>query len=264
MVITTLVSASGSPGVTTTALGLAMVWGRPVLVVEADPTGGSALLAGYWGGLQSHAGLVELLIAEQHGVLTDALSRVTLRIPDTEVSVLFGTRLHAQATGLVGFWDPLLAALRSLPGQDVIVDAGRLGLEAWPRPLVSYSDTTLLVTRCNLPSVAAAKGWATTLAADILPGHEVKLALVGAGRPYSAREVSQTLHLPVAAAVEWDPKRASVFSDGEPYPAARFSGEKGAVRAFDQSGYLRSLRALAAALRSDDLDELPAGQEALT
>lgn len=263
MRITTLVSACGAPGVTTTALGLAMVWGRPVLLIEADPTGGSALLAGYWGGLESHTGLVELLIAEQHGVLADALPRMSVPIPDTDVSVLFGIRSHDQAAGLVRFWDPLLAVLRSLPGQDVIVDAGRLGLEAWPRPLVSYSDTTVLVTGSTLPAVAAAKSWATTLAADVVPGHEVKLALVGAGRPYAAREVSKALDLPVAASIAWDPRRAAVLSDGEPFPAARFGGEKGAARAFDQSGYLRSLRALAAALRSDEPDELPAEQEAL-
>lgn len=264
MAITTLVSASGSPGVTTTALGLAMVWGRPVLLVEADPTGGSALLAGYWGGLESHTGLVELLIAEQHGVLADALPRMSLPIPGTDASVLFGIRSHDQAAGLARFWDPLLAVLRSLRGQDVIVDAGRLGLEAWPRPLVSYSDTTLLVTGSNLPAIAAAKGWAPTLAADFVPCHEVKLAIVGAGRPYSAREVSRGLRLPVAASIEWDARRASVFSEGNPFPISRFGGEKGAARAFDQSGYLRSLRALAAALRSEEPNELPVEQEALT
>ena len=42
MAVIALTSASGSPGVTTTALGLALLWPRPVLLVEADPTGGSA------------------------------------------------------------------------------------------------------------------------------------------------------------------------------------------------------------------------------
>ena len=43
MAVVALASASGSPGVTTTALGLALLWPRPVLLVEADPTGGSRL-----------------------------------------------------------------------------------------------------------------------------------------------------------------------------------------------------------------------------
>jgi hypothetical protein len=50
MALIVLTSASGSPGVTTTALGLALTWVRPVLLVEADPTGGSGSPAGYFRG----------------------------------------------------------------------------------------------------------------------------------------------------------------------------------------------------------------------
>lgn len=75
MAIITLTSASGSPGVTTTALGLALVWPRPVVLVEADPTGGSALLAGYWRGQLDHVGLLDLVLAERHGLLADVQRR---------------------------------------------------------------------------------------------------------------------------------------------------------------------------------------------
>ena len=44
--IVTLTSARGGTGVTTAAVGLAAVWPRPVLLVEADPCGYSAILAG--------------------------------------------------------------------------------------------------------------------------------------------------------------------------------------------------------------------------
>ena len=54
MAVVALASASGSPGVTTTALGLALLWPRPVLLVEADPTGGSGLLAGYFRGTREY------------------------------------------------------------------------------------------------------------------------------------------------------------------------------------------------------------------
>ena len=37
MSLIVLTSASGSPGVTTTALGLALGWPRPALLVDADP-----------------------------------------------------------------------------------------------------------------------------------------------------------------------------------------------------------------------------------
>ncbi|WP_431472937.1 ParA family protein [Ornithinimicrobium sp. W1665] len=47
MAVITLTSASGSPGVTTTALGWALSRGRPTVLVDADPTGGASMLAGY-------------------------------------------------------------------------------------------------------------------------------------------------------------------------------------------------------------------------
>lgn len=253
MAIITLASASGSPGVTTTALGLALAWPRPVLLIEADPTGGSALLAGYWRGQRDQAGLLELVMAERHGVLADALPRLVLAIDDTNVSVVAGTKSHEQAASLVRLWDPLLLVLQDLSGQDVIVDAGRLGLEGCPQPLIRHSDVTLLVTHSSLVALAAARSWAKTLGADVVPGHDAKIVLVGEGRKYRAGEVTRTLGLPVAASIEWDPKRAAVFSDGSPFPPARFGGEQGSARAFDQSGYLRSLRTLATALRPNDL-----------
>ena len=43
MAVYALTSAAGSPGVTTTALGLALEWPNQVLLVDADPVGGSAI-----------------------------------------------------------------------------------------------------------------------------------------------------------------------------------------------------------------------------
>ena len=263
MALITLASASGSPGVTTTALGLALSWPRPVVLVEADPTGGSALLAGYWRGQVNQPGLLDLVMADRHGVLADALPRMVLGIEGTEVSVLVGTKSHEQAAGLVRLWDPLLGVLRSLPGQDVIVDAGRLGLEASPRPLIAFSDVTLLVTQSSLRALAAARSWAERLAADVMPGHEVKLVLTGEGNPDRAGEVARALGLPVAASIEWDPRRAAVFADGAPHPAVRFGGAAGAARGFDQSGYVRSLQTLASSLQPNGLSHATAATEEL-
>jgi len=252
MAIITLTSANGSPGVTTTALGLALAWPRPVLLVEADPTGGSALLAGYWRGQRDQTGLLELVMAERHGVLADALPRMAFDIDGTSVSVVAGTKSHEQAASLTRLWDPLLLVLRELSGQDVIVDAGRLGLEGSPQPLIRYSDVTLLLTLSSLTALAAARSWAKTLAAEVVPGHDVKLVLVGEGRPYRAGEVHRALGLPLATSIEWDPKRAEVFSAGAAHPAARLGGERGAGRAFEQSGFVRSLNTLATSLRRAD------------
>ena len=69
MVMITFASASGAPGVTSTALALASSWPRRVLLVEADPSGSSALLAGFWRGSRDHTGVVDLVKAHRAGVL---------------------------------------------------------------------------------------------------------------------------------------------------------------------------------------------------
>ncbi|HSJ59640.1 MAG TPA: hypothetical protein VK895_00290, partial [Jiangellaceae bacterium] len=80
-----LASASGSPGVTSTALGIALLWPRPVLLVEADPTGGSGLLAGYFRGTREYdGGLIELALTADN--LHDAIAEVALPIDNTHVS----------------------------------------------------------------------------------------------------------------------------------------------------------------------------------
>jgi len=87
MALIVLASASGSPGVTTTALGLALVWHRPVVLVDADPVGGSALLAGYFQGtVADDDAMVNLVLAHRDGRLAEVLPRTMIPVPDTYVS----------------------------------------------------------------------------------------------------------------------------------------------------------------------------------
>ena len=112
--LVTLVSAAGSPGVTSTALGLALRWPRPVVLVEADPSGGSGLLAGFFRGQLDQPGLVDLVIAHRSDLLADALPRLLFPLEGSQASVLFGARSHEQAAGVAALWPPLLVALRDL------------------------------------------------------------------------------------------------------------------------------------------------------
>ena len=86
-----------------------------------------------------------------------------------------------------------------------------------------------------------------------LPGREVRLLLVGAGRPYSASEVGRALGLAVVGSIEWDPDRAAVFSHGAPPPPPRglrrLLGSNPAAT-FASSAYQRSVRATGEALRA--------------
>lgn len=240
MTIFTL-AGTGSPGVTTLTVGLGLVWPRPVLVVEADPTGGSGILAGYFRGQVPHTGgLIELAMAQRQGRVADELPQQLLDLPGSQAKLLPGSRSHTQAASLVPLWPVLLEALRDLDatGQDVLVDAGRLGLEGSPRPFMVGSDVTLLLTRSTLPALMAASSWAETLREETA-GTPTRLGLVvvGEGQPYSGREVAEALRVPLVATLPWDRRSAAVLSRGR--------------GTFGRRGALRSgLDAAGAALRS--------------
>ncbi len=65
MSILLLTSTSGSPGVTTLAVGLALTWPRPILLADCDPGAHQAILAGYLAG-RSASGKGLLRVAEAH------------------------------------------------------------------------------------------------------------------------------------------------------------------------------------------------------
>lgn len=245
MALIVLASASGSPGVTASALGLALTWDAPVLLVEADPTGGSSILAGYLRGRTAPTdSLMDLAFAHRQGLLSEALPEATVMIEDTQVTLLPGTRSHTQARNLVPLWQPLAAVLKGLDrtGQDVIVDAGRLGLAGSPEPLLYAADLCLLTTRSDLVALSGARSWVETLQAGfegVGGSSSLGILMVGEGDPYTAREVHKVLQAPVTASLAWDEPAARVFAKGGSAP-----------RRFDGSALVRSLKAAHAAITS--------------
>lgn len=241
MAVIALCSASGSPGVTTTTLGLAMGWPRPVLVVEADPTGGSAILAGYLRGhTEPGPDLVDLALAPTG--MADALPQVARAIPNTPISYVAGPRTHQQAAALRDHWTGLATVLANLEetGQDVLIDAGRLGLVGSPEPLLAAADVTALVVRSDLPSISAARSWAQTVTQPGIGWRRGGLMLVGEGQPYTSREVSRVLGLPVIAEIIDDPAAAAVFHRGAPRP-----------KRFETGPYARALGAAIETLQAE-------------
>lgn len=239
MAVICLTSASGSPGVTTTSVGLAFCWPRPVLLVEADPTGGSGILAGFMKGTTPYdAGLVELALSPLS--TADAL-RDVVRPLSPNVSLVAGTRTHAQAAALRDLWERLGSALRELDasGQDVIVDAGRLGLTGSPQQLLDSADATLLVTRANLPSISAARSWAETARQPGTGWRHAGMLLIGEGRPYRDSEVSKVLGMPVVADLPDDSAAAAVYHRGAHPP-----------RHFETGPYVRGLQAAAQSVQA--------------
>lgn len=240
MAVVALCSAAGSPGVTTTSLGLALLWPRPVLLVEADPTGGSGILAGYFRGIRPYdQGLVELALSADE--VAELLPRIAQSIGSSSAAFVPGPRAHSQAPALTGLWSPLLTALQDLEttGQDVIVDCGRLGLTAWPEPVLAGADLSLVVCRTHLPAIAAARSWAETAGRGHPAWTNPGVLLVGEGQPYSANEVNNVLGLPVHAVVADDPQSAAVLHRGATVPDR-----------FDRSPLVRSLHAAISAIHA--------------
>lgn len=239
MAVFAFASASGSPGVTTTVLACGCGWPRPVVVVEADPIAGSPILAGYFQGMAEPPGsMVDLMVAHRQDQLAERLASVLVPIQGTEVKVLTGVQTRAQAAGLPALAGSLLRALRELEdtGTDVLVDAGRLPAAGPFSPLVLGSDVLLLVTGSNVPGTATARALVTDLTEQRPTG--VGLIVVGPSRPYRAKEVAGVLGLPLVGQVEWDPRAAAVWSQGEQ-----------PTRQTQRSAFQRSVRATGEAIR---------------
>jgi len=243
-VLISLVSAAGAPGVTTTALALALAWPRNTLLVDADPSGATSFQAGFLKGqVGRDKSILDLAYAHRQNRLDEALFSIGIDLPDSSVKLIPGIHAPAQARSLNPVWPDLARRfheLEGLNGTDVIVDAGRLGMAEHPRALVTASDLVLLVVRTQLPGLTAGANWAAILHEDFSrrgAADRVGVLIVGPDRPYTTKEIEKTFGLPVMATMAWDPINAEVFSLGRTPP-----------RKFGQSSLNQSARSTAQAL----------------
>lgn len=239
MAVVVLTSAKGAPGVTTTALAFALLWPRPVVLVEADVAGGSSILAGYLRGSIPHSrSLLTLALAHRQGRLDDELWQQSVPLDEAGERHLVPAIIDpVQAASLAPVWAPLATAFASLErgGVDVIVDAGRLGAAHGPEPLLRLADVVLLLTRSQLPAVAATRarllGLRERAPETGMSPDGLGLLLVGEGRPYTCREIAKVIGVSVVTSLAWDPAAADVLSVGAPRP-----------RRWEQSALVRSAR----------------------
>lgn len=136
MAIIALVSAKGSPGVTTTALACALTWHRRLVLAECDPSGGS-VLAGYLGGaLDGPRGIGELAVGElRDGSLESAFwsQLVDLDAPRRERLLLPGVVDPAQAGSVTPLWHRFADFFLDLErGQPRTTCSSTAGGSRWP------------------------------------------------------------------------------------------------------------------------------------
>jgi MinD-like ATPase involved in chromosome partitioning or flagellar assembly len=235
--VVALVSAKGSPGVTTTAVGLAARWpkGRPV-VVEADPAGGD-LAARF--GLSTVLGVASAALdCRDPAAMLDP--RRWVQVLPCGVDVLLappGVEAAACLSVLGGHARRVLGVLaESYPL--VLVDAGRWSPGSPADAVIMAADVVLVVARPRLEELAQAEARVAglrELAAD------VRLVLVGEG-PWPQREVAARLGVPVVDVLPVDGQGAGVLS-----------GSKVPRRGWDAIGWtrlplLRGCRGLAVGL----------------
>ena len=230
MAIIALVSAKGSPGVTTTALACALSWHRRLVLAECDPAGGT-ILAGYLGGaLDGPRGIGELAVGElRDGNLETAFwsKLVDLDAPRRERLLLPGVVDPAQAGSVSPLWQRFADFFGSLekgqPPYDVIVDCGRLQVAGPPWPVLRAAAVVLLVTRAQLPDLSATRSMIRAIERDFtehrVPPGTLRLLVVGDG--HGKGEISKALRVPVIATLPADPRTAEVLSLGGTVRAGR-------------------------------------------
>jgi hypothetical protein len=151
MALIVIAADKGAPGVTTTALALAAVWPRPVLLAECDPSGGDLVYrfpAADGSALDPRRGLLTLAVAARRGLQPRQLWEHTQKLSGG-LDVLTGVINAEQGASLGALWGPLGDLFAALPGGDVIADCGRLGADGRPYDLLLRASAVLLVTRPN-------------------------------------------------------------------------------------------------------------------
>jgi len=216
-VLISLISAKGSPGVTTTTLAVASRWSRPAVVVDADPLSGDMLAGVGAGRIPAAANLMELMVAARTVGMADALADQLVR-PGGEHCPPFVPGLGApgQAAGLA--WEKLAAGLTSVPWADVLADCGRYGTAPTPLPMLRHSELVVLLVGSCLRSVRAAQRSVPVIRTELTRAGGVADHLVAVvvdpGQPYGQSEIAEALELPVIAWLPHDPPTAAVWSDG--------------------------------------------------
>lgn len=165
MALIAIAADKGAPGVTTTALALAAVWARPVLLAECDPAGGDLMYrfpSADGGRLDPRRGMLSLAVVARRGLEQQQVWAHAQKMHGG-LDVLAGVTNAEQGTGLNLLWGPLGKLLASIPQADVIADCGRLGPDGPIYDLLAEATMVTLVSRANLGDVIRLRDRATAL-----------------------------------------------------------------------------------------------------
>lgn len=231
MTVFALTSLTGSPGVTTTAVGWALDGPNPALLIEADLTGGSPVLAGAFRGSLPHTtSLTALALRPESMSLIDHIWSQAVPMPErTDRKVLPGIAESPQGRTLGAVWAPLGAALRRISddgGYDVIVDVGRYAPGSATTALLTAADVVVVACWAHLPGIHVTSVELGRLRAGLGEVGDttkvVVLPVTPAAQGYSAKEIAPRMApSPVLPELPWAPVAAAAIHQGAPLPTLK-------------------------------------------
>ena len=267
MPIHLLTSISGSPGVTTTAIAWARHAPNPTLLIEADMTGGSPILAGPFRGKVAPTKSILSLAEFQPHEMAEQIWWHTYPLPETkDRNVLVTISSPVQAAALQSAWAPIAQAISAAAtdtGTDVVIDYGRLTTRNAADPLLNIADTVLVLVPATLAGVNAAKRALGPLQEHLAgSGSPRRLAVVPvippagrpwwraglSARPWSGANVGKILQpVQMLHPLRYDPDAAAVYSAGTTRP---FSGTRAYTASVTElanaaAAHVRSIQTLA-------------------
>jgi len=215
MTMYALVSAGGSPGVTTAALALALTWPGKVIVAETDP-GGAAVLAGLFAGHVDGSRNLRNVAYEALTADTAAaeIPRQLVNLDPTGTRMLLPGLADPRHVAAIDPAWPVLAAALAASSSTVLADCGRLDGGPSQAAVVTAADRIVLIMRPTLRQVAAARPRMQMLTDTSGIAAPVSLLLAGPG-PLDAGEITRLLGTRITGTLPNDAKTAAVLSDGD-------------------------------------------------
>jgi len=226
-----LVSAKGSPGVTTAALALAAVAGDRALLVELDPSGGSVEC---WTGTTGEPGLIRVANGMRRAVNPEMLRAHAVSAPPGVRSILAPTAGTMAEATIAMTGDRLVPALADLAAT-VVADAGRWSPSQPTARRIAGCDAIGVVCAPTVEGVEAAR-WLIEPLRTAAAG-PVVVIIVG-DRPYSPAEVAAVVDVPVVGVLAWDARGINALLTA------------GAGRGWSRSALARSARSMLGVLPS--------------
>ena len=222
-------SDKGSPGVTTLAVALGLVWpGESCLVMECDPSGGVLSFrmqhAEIGGLLQPEPTVASLAAVVRRGLPADGVRRfcqpTTLGVP-----VIPGPLTAQRWVPVRGLWPQIAQELADWPGT-VIADLGRMQPGNAALPVAQAATAVLLVGHADAEGLFGLRDRAATLAHVLgdpdreRPSVAVVVTDAGAHRRTAVKAAGQMLAaagspVPVAGFFAQDPAGAERLWAGE-------------------------------------------------